>query len=91
MFADPNETGSLMGALSVLQIIFAQVAGPILFNTVYASTVDTYPEAFFVVGAVVFSLTLMGLLFVRVRRPNWNGYSTDIVEEETVQSEILAT
>lgn len=36
MFADPNEIGSLMGALSVLQIIFAQVFGPIIFNGVYA-------------------------------------------------------
>lgn len=36
MFADPNETGSLMGALSVLQIIFAQVLGPIIFNGVYS-------------------------------------------------------
>jgi MFS family permease len=36
MFADPNETGSLMGAISVLQIIFAQVIGPVLFNGVYA-------------------------------------------------------
>lgn len=36
MFADPKETGSLMGALGVLQILFSQVAGPVLFSSIYA-------------------------------------------------------
>ncbi|KAK9893854.1 hypothetical protein P389DRAFT_174749 [Cystobasidium minutum MCA 4210] len=89
MFADPNETGSLMGALSVLQIIFAQVFGPIIFNGVYSATVETWPEAFFVVGASTFGITFVCLLFVRVRRPSWNGYSTDATEEEPLPSDML--
>jgi len=53
--------------------------------------VDTWPEAFFVVGATTFTLTFLCLLFVRVRRPNWNGYSTESIEEEAIQGELLVT
>lgn len=55
-----------------------------------SATVDTWPEAFFVVGACTFALTFICLLFVRVRRPNWNGYSKDPNEEEPLSSDFLA-
>lgn len=58
----------------------------------HSATVDTWPEAFFVVGASTFTLTLLCLLFVRVRRPSWNGYSTDnIDDEEHIPGDILTT
>lgn len=35
MFADPKETGKLMGAMGVFQILFAQVIAPLMFGGVY--------------------------------------------------------
>lgn len=36
MFADPKETGKLMGAMAVSQVLTAQVIAPVLFGSVYA-------------------------------------------------------
>lgn len=46
------------------------------------ATVDTFPEAFFVCGASVFFLSALCLLFVKVRRPKWNGYSAGASGQE---------
>lgn len=73
MFADPKETGKLMGAVAVLQIMFSQILGPLFFNGVFAATVDTFPEAIFVLGTALYFVTLVFLVLVRVRRPKWKG------------------
>jgi MFS family permease len=47
MFADPNETGKLMGALAVSQVLSAQVLAPVLFGSVYAYVPSYVFIAFF--------------------------------------------
>lgn len=36
MFADPKETGKLMGAMTVLTVVTSNIVAPVLFNSVYA-------------------------------------------------------
>ena len=36
MFADPEKTGQLMAAMTVFQILMAQIVAPIMFGEVYA-------------------------------------------------------
>jgi len=86
MFADPKETGALMAAMGVAGILCGQIIAPIVFNGIFAASVDTFPEAFFVGGATVFFLSAVSLLFVKVRRPKWNGYTGPSTEEETANA-----
>ena len=38
-----------------------------------SATVDTFPEAIFVLGTALYFVTLVFLVLVRVRRPKWKG------------------
>ncbi|TCD62170.1 hypothetical protein EIP91_007253 [Steccherinum ochraceum] len=61
-----TESGKLLGALGVLQVLSSQVLGPTLFGLTYVKTVATLPATIFFVSSAVISLSFMFLLFVRV-------------------------
>ncbi|KAF8473108.1 major facilitator superfamily domain-containing protein [Gautieria morchelliformis] len=57
------ETGKLFGGLSVLQALSSQIIGPSLFGLTYASTVDRFPKAIFVLAT---GLVACALLFISI-------------------------
>ncbi|RYP89644.1 hypothetical protein DL770_004222 [Monosporascus sp. CRB-9-2] len=59
-----ERVGSLLGALGLLHAL-GRVVSPILLNSLYAATVETFPQAFFVLLAAIFGLALFASLFVR--------------------------
>ncbi|KAK8105493.1 hypothetical protein PG999_008852 [Apiospora kogelbergensis] len=59
-----ERVGSLLGALGLLHAL-GRVFAPMMFNGIYAATVETFPQAFFVLLAALFGLALIGSLFIR--------------------------
>ncbi|KAI0132595.1 major facilitator superfamily domain-containing protein [Xylariales sp. AK1849] len=59
-----ERVGSLLGAIGLLHAV-GRIFSPILFNGIYAATVESFPQAFFVVLSALFGLTLLGSLFVK--------------------------
>ncbi|CAJ2502079.1 Uu.00g049320.m01.CDS01, partial [Anthostomella pinea] len=59
-----ERVGSLLGAMGLLHAL-GRVFAPILFNGIYAATIETYPQAFFVVLASLFGLAVLASIFVR--------------------------
>lgn len=59
-----ERVGSLLGGMGLLHAL-GRVFAPMLFNGIYAATVESYPQAFFVVLASVFILALFGSMFVK--------------------------
>ncbi|KAI1648688.1 MFS general substrate transporter [Daldinia loculata] len=59
-----QRVGSLLGAIGLLHAL-GRVIAPALFNGVYAATVETFPQAFFVLLASLFGLAIIGSFFVR--------------------------
>ncbi|GAO16786.1 hypothetical protein UVI_02057680 [Ustilaginoidea virens] len=53
-----DRVGRVLGAFGMLQAL-VRVVGPVLFNSLYAATVATYPQAIFVALASLFSLALI--------------------------------
>jgi MFS family permease len=80
MFASPEGMGRLMGAMNVLTTIISQLLAPVLFNYVFLSTIDTFPEAIFVVAAGLFGVAFVAMLFVRVRWPHWSPDEDESLE-----------
>lgn len=61
----PSERlGRLLGAIGLLHAL-ARVISPILFNGLYAATVDSFPQAFFVLLAVLFIGVLVASLLIK--------------------------
>lgn len=61
----PQErVGSLLGAIGLMHAL-GRVFAPALFNGVYAGTVETFPQAFFVLISSLFGLAVLGSFFVR--------------------------
>ncbi|KAH8647388.1 major facilitator superfamily domain-containing protein [Xylariales sp. PMI_506] len=60
----PERVGSLLGALGLLQSV-GMIVVPVLFNGVYAATVHTYPQAFFILLSVVNGSMALTSLFVK--------------------------
>ncbi|KAI1073680.1 MFS general substrate transporter [Whalleya microplaca] len=61
----PGErVGSLLGATGLLHAL-GRVFAPTLFNGLYAGTVETFPQAFFVLLASLFGLAVCGSFLVR--------------------------
>lgn len=61
----PGErVGSLLGATGLLHSL-GRVFAPMLFNGLYAATVETFPQAFFVLLASIFGLALAASIFLR--------------------------
>ncbi|KAI1394201.1 MFS general substrate transporter [Hypoxylon trugodes] len=96
-----QRVGSLLGAIGLLHAL-GRVIAPALFNGLYALTVETFPQAFFVLLASLFGLAVLGSFFVRphlhikddgyiavpVRDPGDNR-DLGIMSDEEVQSETL--
>ncbi|KAI1101097.1 MFS general substrate transporter, partial [Jackrogersella minutella] len=61
----PSErVGALLGAIGLLHAL-GRVFAPALFNGLYAGTVETFPQAFFVLLASLFGLVVLASFFVR--------------------------
>jgi hypothetical protein len=61
-----SQAGTLFGALSVLNAVVGQVIGPALFGGVYLSTVGFFPQAIFVLTAVLIVLAFVFVALVRL-------------------------
>lgn len=70
----PSSVGEILGAVGMLHAL-SRVAGPVLFNAMYAMTVETFPQAVFVMLLCLFSI---GLLATIVVRPHGTLYSLHI-------------
>jgi hypothetical protein len=60
----PESLGRLLGAIGLLHAL-SRVIAPILFNGLYMATVDTFPQAFFVLMFALFVVVLVATLLVR--------------------------
>lgn len=61
----PSErVGQLLGAIGMLHAL-ARVLGPVMFNGLYAATVEKFPQAIFVLLASIFAVALTSAFFVR--------------------------
>ncbi|KAH9481397.1 putative membrane protein C14C4.07 [Psilocybe cubensis] len=60
-------SGTLFGALAVLQAVGQMILGPMLFGLIYSGTAASFPKAIFVVGACIVGFA--GLMMLCVRNP----------------------
>ncbi|KAF8217737.1 major facilitator superfamily domain-containing protein [Mycena galopus ATCC 62051] len=60
------ESGKLLGAMSVVQAMFASVLGPPMYGFIYSATVATHPRTIFFVAVGNSVVALIFLAFVRV-------------------------
>lgn len=58
-----DRVGQMLGAMGLLHSL-ARIVAPIIFNQLYAATVETFPQAFFVLLAAMFALTLIASCFL---------------------------
>ncbi|KAJ7126951.1 major facilitator superfamily domain-containing protein [Mycena epipterygia] len=58
-------TGTLFGALAVLQASGQMVLGPLLFGLVYSETVKTFPKTVFVTAIAILFASLTSIMLVR--------------------------
>ncbi|KAI1734256.1 MFS general substrate transporter [Xylaria scruposa] len=59
-----ERVGSMLGAMGLLHAV-SRVVAPIIFDGIYAGTIDKFPQAFVVVLASLFGLSLLASFFVR--------------------------
>ncbi|KAM0810516.1 putative Major facilitator superfamily (MFS) profile domain-containing protein [Seiridium cardinale] len=59
-----HQVGALLGAIGLLHGV-GRVFAPMIFNGLYAATVESYPQAFFVLLASLFGLAFIASLFVK--------------------------
>ncbi|KAI5118105.1 hypothetical protein M0805_005212 [Coniferiporia weirii] len=64
---DAVATGSLFGALAVLQAAGQMILGPMIFGLVYSTTVARFPKGIFVLAA---SIVLIATLLLALVRPH---------------------
>ncbi|KAJ7711253.1 major facilitator superfamily domain-containing protein [Mycena metata] len=62
-------TGTLFGALAVLQATGQMILGPLLFGLVYSGTVATFPKAVFCTALGILAVALAATLLVRSPLP----------------------
>ncbi|KAJ2990625.1 hypothetical protein NUW58_g2851 [Xylaria curta] len=60
----PERIGSMLGAMGLLHAV-SRVIAPIVFDGIYAGTIETFPQTFVVVLASLFGLSFLTSLFVR--------------------------
>lgn len=60
----PDMVGQLLGAVGLLHAL-SRVLSPLAFSGVYYATLETYPQAIFVLLVGLFGLSLLGSLVVR--------------------------
>ncbi|WWC91944.1 uncharacterized protein L201_006896 [Kwoniella dendrophila CBS 6074] len=78
LLKDPNQSGRLFGALSVLHALGANLLSPLLFGTIFASTVGTYAATIFILAAVSLVLAQICVSFVRLDKKS----KSEIGQEE---------
>ncbi|KAI0066006.1 MFS general substrate transporter [Artomyces pyxidatus] len=61
-----TESGELFGALSVVQALGTQIAGPAFFGLIYMKTVAILPQAMYFISVIVALLTLGMMCLVRL-------------------------
>ena len=71
-----DRVGQLLGAIGLLHSL-ARILSPLVFNQLYAATVETFPQAFFVLLASLFALALGASFFVKP-----HGMSTSLLDAE---------
>ncbi|KAJ7664699.1 major facilitator superfamily domain-containing protein [Mycena rosella] len=87
------DTGSLFGALAVLQATGQMILGPMLFGLIYSGTVGTYPKAVFATAMGLLFVALVATLLVRSPVSDAKGKSParrrrlTTVEEEAEEAE----
>jgi hypothetical protein len=67
--AAPDDTGRLLGAMSVVYALCSQILGPSLFGMTFVATVASLPRAIFWLSAALNLGALGSLLLVRLSRP----------------------
>ncbi|KAH7340752.1 major facilitator superfamily domain-containing protein [Rhizoctonia solani] len=72
----PSETGTLFGALSVLQAIASQIVGPSLFGLVFVNTISSAPHAIFWTSACCIMISIFAMGMVRLEKE-------EVVRDET--------
>ncbi|KAG8743685.1 hypothetical protein FRC10_011558 [Ceratobasidium sp. 414] len=68
----PDDTGRLLGAMSVVHALCSQILGPSLFGMTFVATVASLPRAIFWLSAALNFAAMTSLLFVRLARPGQN-------------------
>lgn len=66
----PDDTGQLLGAMSVVQALCSQILGPALFGMTFVATVDSLPRAIFWLSVILNIGSLLFLTVVRLSRSN---------------------
>ncbi|KAI0382117.1 MFS general substrate transporter [Hypomontagnella monticulosa] len=97
----PERVGSLLGAIGLLHAL-GRVFAPALYNGVYAATVETFPQAFFVLLASLFGVATAGSFFVRPHlhlkddgyvavptRSSDNVQDADILSDDEIPSDTM--
>ncbi|KAI0974508.1 MFS general substrate transporter [Xylaria arbuscula] len=59
-----EQVGSMLGAMGLLHAV-SRVFAPIIFDGIYAGTIESFPQTFVVVLASLFGLSVLASLFVR--------------------------
>ncbi|KAI0428406.1 MFS general substrate transporter [Xylaria sp. FL1042] len=59
-----EHVGSMLGAMGLLHAV-SRVFAPIIFDGIYAGTIESFPQTFVVVLASLFGLSILASLFVR--------------------------
>ncbi|KAI0539315.1 major facilitator superfamily domain-containing protein [Xylaria digitata] len=59
-----EQVGAMLGAMGLMHAV-SRVFAPIIFDGIYAGTIETFPQAFVVVLASLFALAVFASLFVR--------------------------
>ncbi|CAE6400544.1 unnamed protein product [Rhizoctonia solani] len=77
----PSESGTLFGALSVLQSVSSQIVGPSLFGLVFVNTIGSAPRAIFWVSACCILISLLCLGMVGLKKEE--VATTDEADEES--------
>ncbi|WWD19857.1 hypothetical protein CI109_104324 [Kwoniella shandongensis] len=73
LLPDASQSGRLFGGLGFIQALGATLISPLLFGTLFASTVGWYAPAVFVLAAVVVMLALLCFSFVRLEKKKEDG------------------
>ncbi|KAL2153218.1 hypothetical protein VTH82DRAFT_4373 [Thermothelomyces myriococcoides] len=60
----PQRVGQMLGAIGLLHSL-ARVCCPIVFNQLYAATVESFPQAFFVLLTSLFTIALVSSFFLK--------------------------
>ncbi|KAK0391105.1 hypothetical protein NLU13_0607 [Sarocladium strictum] len=81
----PQErVGVVLGAVGMAHAL-ARVVGPLIFNGIYALTVEPFPQAAFVTLAVLFAIAIVTAFLIRPH-VHWQEDETDEAEQDAFHS-----